>query len=190
LKPLAAHTQTITASITAYNDKNWSKAKDSLAADAVCDEKGTHRRIQGAGEIIEAWQSWAKAFPDSKATFVREFASGDTAVLEIVWKGVHSGPLQTPTGIIPASNKSIEMPACQVVQVEGGKIRAPRTTSTCSRCSLRSVPRLALQRERESRSIQLKKPAGGEPLPRSRFFFAGTALPSSGLGSSRRAAAS
>ena len=95
-----------------------------MAADAVYDEKGTHRRIQGAGEIIEAWQGWAKAFPDSKATFVREFASGDTAVLELLWKGVHTGPLQTPTGTIPASNKPIEMPACQVVRVEGDKVKS------------------------------------------------------------------
>jgi steroid delta-isomerase-like uncharacterized protein len=112
------------ASITAYNDKDWSKAKDMLAADAVYDEKGTHRRIQGAGEIIDAWLGWAKAFPDSKATIVREFASGDTAVFELVWKGVHTGPLQTPTGTIPASNKPIELPACQVVQVEGGKVKS------------------------------------------------------------------
>jgi steroid delta-isomerase-like uncharacterized protein len=112
------------ASITAYNDKDWSKTKDILAADAVYDEKGTHRRIQGAGQIIEALQSWAKAFPDSKATFVREFASGNTAVFELVWKGVHTGPLQTPTGTIPASNKPVEIPACQVVQVEGGKVKS------------------------------------------------------------------
>ena len=52
------------ASVTAYNDKNWSKAKDMLAPDAVYDEKGTHRRIKGAGEIVEAWQGWAKAFPE------------------------------------------------------------------------------------------------------------------------------
>ena len=102
------------AGITAYNDKNWDKAKDSLSADAVYDEKSTHRRIQGRDKIIETWQGWAKAFPDSKATFVREHASGDTAILELVWKGIHSGPLQTPTGEIPATNKSIEMPACQV----------------------------------------------------------------------------
>ena len=112
------------ASITAYNDKDWSKAKDMLAADAVYDEKGTHRRIQGDGNIIDAFQGWANAFPDSKATFVSEFGSGDTAVLELVWKGVHTGPLQTPTGIIPASNKPVEMPACQVIQVEGGKIKS------------------------------------------------------------------
>ena len=67
--------------------------------------------IPGVGKIIETWQDWAKAIPDSKATFVREFASGDTAVFELVWKGVHTGPLQTPTGTIPASNKPIEVPA-------------------------------------------------------------------------------
>jgi steroid delta-isomerase-like uncharacterized protein len=112
------------AAVTAYNEKDWSKGKDILAADAVYDEKGTHRRIQGAGEIIEAWQGWARAFPDSKATFVRAFESGDTAVLELVWKGVHTGPLQTPTGTIPPSNKPIELPACQIVQVEGGKVKS------------------------------------------------------------------
>jgi steroid delta-isomerase-like uncharacterized protein len=112
------------AAVTAYNDKDWSKGKDILAADAVYDEKGTRRRIQGAGEIIEAWQGWARAFPDSKATFVRAFESGDTAVLELVWKGVHTGPLQTPTGTIPPSNKPIELPACQIVQVEGGKVKS------------------------------------------------------------------
>ena len=112
------------ASITAYNDKDWSKAKDALAADAVYDEKGTHRRIQGADEIIDALQAWAKAFPDSRATFVREFASGNTAVFELVWKGVHAGPLQTPTGTIPASKGLVELPACQVIQVEGGKVKS------------------------------------------------------------------
>jgi ketosteroid isomerase-like protein len=60
----------------------------------------------------------------AKATFVREFASGDTAILEVVWKGIHSGPLQMPTGEIPASNKPLELPACHVNQVEGGKIKS------------------------------------------------------------------
>jgi hypothetical protein len=54
------------AYVTAYNDKNWSKTKDSLAADAVYEEKATHRRIQGAGAIIEAWQGWANAFPGGR----------------------------------------------------------------------------------------------------------------------------
>jgi steroid delta-isomerase-like uncharacterized protein len=95
-----------------------------LAADAVYDEKATGRRLEGAGQIIEAFQGWANAFPDSKATFIREFASGDTAVLELVWKGVHTGPMQTSTGAIPASNRPIELPACEVFRVEGEKIKS------------------------------------------------------------------
>src|ERR1700730_15579628 len=90
------------AAVTAYNERDWNKTRDMLATDAVYDEKATNRRLEGADQIIEAFQGWANAFPDSKATFIREFASGDTAVLELVWKGVHTGPLQTPTGIIPA----------------------------------------------------------------------------------------
>jgi hypothetical protein len=56
------------AAITAYNEKDWNKTRDLLAADAVYNEK----------------------------------------------KGVHTGPLQTPTGVIPGSNKPIEVPACEV----------------------------------------------------------------------------
>jgi steroid delta-isomerase-like uncharacterized protein len=112
------------AAITAYNEKDWNKTRDLLAADAVYDEKATNRRLEGSGPIIEAFQGWAAAFPDSKATFIREFVSDDTAVLELVWKGVHTGPLQTPTGAIPASNKPIEVPACEVFRVEGEKIKS------------------------------------------------------------------
>ena len=112
------------SAVTAYNEKDWNKTRDMLAADAVYHEKATNRRLEGAGQIIEAFQGWANAFPDSKATFIREFASGDTAVLELVWKGVHTGPLQTPAGAVPASNKPIEVPACEIFRVEGEKIKS------------------------------------------------------------------
>lgn len=121
---MANITEIAKAATIAYNDKNWSKAKEVLATDAVYDEKGTQRRVQGVAQIIELWQGWATAIPDSKATLVSEFACGDTAVIEVVWKGVHKGRLQIPTGIIPASNRPIEVSACQVIQVQGGKVKA------------------------------------------------------------------
>jgi steroid delta-isomerase-like uncharacterized protein len=112
------------ATVTAYNNKNWNEMRGLLAADAVYDEKATSRRLEGSGQIIEALEGWAQAFPDSKGTFIREFVSNDSVVLELVWKGVHTGPLQTPTGAIAASNKPIEVPACEIFQVEGGKVRS------------------------------------------------------------------
>jgi steroid delta-isomerase-like uncharacterized protein len=108
----------------AYNDKNWDKVKAVFAENGVYDEKATSRRMQGVAKILEVWQDWAKAIPDSKATFVSEYASGDTAIIEVVWKGVHVGALQTATGTVPPSNKRIEIPACQVIKVEGGKVKS------------------------------------------------------------------
>jgi steroid delta-isomerase-like uncharacterized protein len=114
--------ETAKAAAIAYNDKDWDKVKALFVENGVYDEKGTGRRIQGIGQVLEAWQSWAKAIPDSKATFLAEHASGDTAILEVVWKGTHTGPLQTTSDTIPPSNKRIEVPACQVMKVEGGRV--------------------------------------------------------------------
>jgi len=135
--------ETAKAAVIAYNEKNWDKARGTLVEKGTYDEKATGRRLQGINQIIEAWQGWAEAFPDSKATFVGEYASGDTAVLELVWKGVQTGPLQMPTGTILPSNKPIEMPACQVVKVEGGKVKSVNTTSIWPRCSDRSASSMA-----------------------------------------------
>ena len=116
--------ETAKAAVIAYNEKNWDRVKEIVVEKGIYDEKATGRRIQGVAQTIETWQGWAKAFPDSKATFVSEYACGDTAVLELVWKGVHTGPLQMPSGTIPATNKPIDLPACQVVKVQGGKVQS------------------------------------------------------------------
>jgi steroid delta-isomerase-like uncharacterized protein len=116
--------ETAKGATIAYNDKNWDRLKAVFAENGTYDEKATSRRVQGVGSIIEIWQGWAKAFPDSKGTFIGEYASGETAIIEVVWKGVHAGVLQTPTGTIPPSNKRIELPACQVIKVAGGKVES------------------------------------------------------------------
>ena len=116
--------ETAKAAVIAYNDKNWDQVKEIVVEKGVYDEKATGRRIEGVGKIVETWQGWARAIPDSKATFVGEYASGDTVVLELVWKGVHTGPLQMPSGTIPPTNKRIDVPACQVVKVQNGKVQS------------------------------------------------------------------
>lgn len=116
--------ETAKGATTAYNDKNWNTVKAVFAENGIYDEKATSRRVEGVGKILEVWQGWAKGIPDSKATFVGEYGSGDTAIIEVVWKGTHTGTLQTATGTIPPSNKRIELPACQVIKIEGGKVKS------------------------------------------------------------------
>jgi steroid delta-isomerase-like uncharacterized protein len=112
--------------IIAYNEKDWNRAREVFAPEIVYDEVGTHRRLKGADDVLTAWKGWATAIPDSRATFNSEFVSGNTAVLEITWRGTHSGPLQTPDGEIPATGKKIELRAVQVVDVDNDRVRSVR----------------------------------------------------------------
>src|SRR5688572_1284870 len=66
--------------------------RSAITPDFVYDEVATARKVQGADEVITVWQGWATAFPDSRATFHQEFASGNMVVLEHTWNGTHSGP--------------------------------------------------------------------------------------------------
>lgn len=114
------------APILAFNEKNWDKVKASITPDFVYDEVPTRRKMLGAGEAIAAWQGWAQAFPDSKATIHSALVSGKTVLLEATWKGTHKGPLQRAKGPVAATGKSIEVRACMIFELAGEKPRLQR----------------------------------------------------------------
>jgi steroid delta-isomerase-like uncharacterized protein len=114
------------APFLAYGEKNWDAVRASLAPGFLYDEVATGRKFRGADETIAGWQGWAAAFPDSKATFHGALVSGDNVVLELTWRGTHTGPLETPAGRLAATGRSIEMRACAVVGMAGGKAQSMR----------------------------------------------------------------
>lgn len=122
-----ALTEAAKALIIAYNDKNWEKAKAAITPDFLYDEVATGRRVEGADLTVAAWKGWAQAFPDSKGSFDRTHVAGnDTVVLELTWRGTHQGPLEMPTGSIPATGKRIEVRAVAIVEVKGEKGKTQR----------------------------------------------------------------
>lgn len=114
------------APIVGYNNKDWGAVKEAVSPGFVYDEVATHRKMQGVAEVLGCWQGWAAAMPDSKATFHDSWVSGDTVVVELTWKGTHTGPLQMPTGPVAATGKSFELRGCAVVQVAGGRAQSMR----------------------------------------------------------------
>jgi steroid delta-isomerase-like uncharacterized protein len=110
----------------AYNQKDWKAVRASITQDFIYDEIGTRRKVQGAEQTITLWQGWAEAIPDSKATIDNAVASGNTVLLEVTWRGTHSGPLQTPKGSFAATGKKIEVRACAVVELMEGKAKLER----------------------------------------------------------------
>jgi steroid delta-isomerase-like uncharacterized protein len=110
--------------ILAYGNKDWNAVRAALTPSSVYDEVASNRRVQGMDRIVSLWQGWATAFPDSKATIGRTVASGNTATIELTWRGTHTGPLTLPTGTIAPTGRKIELRACQVVEVDGDKTRS------------------------------------------------------------------
>jgi steroid delta-isomerase-like uncharacterized protein len=112
--------------IVAYNQKDWTAVAAILDATCVYDEVATHRRVQGIDQVMTAWRGWATALPDSHASFDAVTSSGNTVTLELTWRGVQTGPLQTPAGTLPPSGRRMEIRACQVVEIADDKVKAIR----------------------------------------------------------------
>ena len=112
--------------LDAFNTGDWERMRAGLASDVRYDELGTQRTVEGSEKIVELFRGWKTAFPDAAATVTNTVASGNEAVLELTWKGTHTGPLGTAGGTIPASGKRQETPAAIFFTFEGGKIKESR----------------------------------------------------------------
>ena len=112
--------------VNAFNSSDWERVRAGLASDSRYDELGTERKIDGPEKIVEVFKGWKQAFPDAAGRVTSAFASGDMAVLEVTWKGTHTGPLTMAEGTIPASGKRQETPAAIFYAFEGDKIKESR----------------------------------------------------------------
>jgi steroid delta-isomerase-like uncharacterized protein len=113
-------------SITAYNDKDWDTVKEISAANVTYDEIATNRKVQGINDVLAAWKGWATAFPDSKGTIHNTFTSGNTVVLELTWRGTHTGSLKMPHKEIAPTGKTLNLRACEIMDVNNEKVQAVR----------------------------------------------------------------
>jgi steroid delta-isomerase-like uncharacterized protein len=115
-----------TAPILAYNAKNWDDVARAITADAVYDEVANRRVARGGSDVITLWKGWAEAMPDSNGTIESALVSGNTVILELTWRGTHTGPLRTPGGDLPATGNTFEIRACMIVDVSDGQTRVMR----------------------------------------------------------------
>jgi steroid delta-isomerase-like uncharacterized protein len=110
-----------------FNAGDWERFRELHTPDAVEDELATDRRLEGFDAMLEAAQGWKRAFPDGRGMVLRAYSDGPAAVLEILWEGTNSGPMQGPSGErLPATGKRVQVQAVQVFEIEGGRVRTLR----------------------------------------------------------------
>lgn len=80
--------------------------------------------IHGRDGLRKDFQRWTTAFPDSVVELRTVHPTDDAVVVEFIGRGTHKGSLETPTGKIAPTNRKVELPFCQVMQIRNGKITA------------------------------------------------------------------
>lgn len=76
-----------------------------------------------AGQFYDIWQD---GFPDCQVDPEAISEDGEDGVLEAVFKGTHTGPLNTLTGTIAATSKAVAIPFVVTAKVGGGKFTSFR----------------------------------------------------------------
>ena len=112
---------TARALLEAFNNGDWEGFRATLAPDVLYEESGTGRRVQGADAYVELCRGWREGLPDGRGTLRWSAASDDTVALEVRWEGTHTGPLVSPAGTMPPSQRRVSVPATVWVRFMGGR---------------------------------------------------------------------
>lgn len=79
--------------------------------------------VHGPAASVRIVDAYTRAFPDLQIVCRHEFAAGaEHSVIEFTVAGTHRGPLHD----IPATGRSIEIAACNVVEIRDGRILRER----------------------------------------------------------------
>ncbi len=111
----------------AFNKNELAKAV-ALAAEDVEIEfvpfGATFRGHQGYNDYLGGFR---QAFPDITVTVTNQVANENQVVKEFTWRGTNTGPLVTPAGEIPPTNRTVEGGRfCEVFEFKNGKLVALR----------------------------------------------------------------
>ena len=108
--------------ITGYSTANWPVLKGLFTPDAIYNELGSQRRIQGPDSIIQTLQGWKKTMTDSQGKVTSSFSAGDTVAMQITWTGTHDGVFTGPGGAVPPTGKRQTTPAAMIVKFRDNKV--------------------------------------------------------------------
>ena len=98
--------------------RRWEKAvngHDAIAVgsiytkDAPISDPSYPEPLIGAEGARKDAESYLKAFPNMTARILRMASNGDFVMGEVQFHGTNSGPMETPAGVIPPTNRSLEL---------------------------------------------------------------------------------
>lgn len=110
----------------AFAANDWETYKADLAPDVTYEEVATGQVAKGRDSYVETVKRWKTPFPDLKANVLNSYSSGDFMITELEWVGTQTGPLPSPFGILPPTNKLGSVKAVLISKIKDGKISEAR----------------------------------------------------------------
>jgi predicted ester cyclase len=107
--------------VAAFNAHD-EKALNLLHAEHIKFEAPGGFKVSTAHEATAYSVRWFKAFPNGKMTVHSEIVSAPWIAQEVVMEGIHTGPLEGPTGIVQPTHKRVVGKSVQLLRIENGKI--------------------------------------------------------------------
>ncbi|MBV8993944.1 MAG: nuclear transport factor 2 family protein [Pseudonocardiales bacterium] len=79
--------------------------------------------IHGSGTEMARtfYHIWQDAFPDNRLKTLQIIDGDHAVVLEGVFEGTHTAPLNAPGGLIPATGRRVAIPLASVLRVAGDR---------------------------------------------------------------------
>ena len=119
-----AQEQLIRSFYDAVNSQDFERFTSFFADDGQFKDVSSDHVYRGKSEIRGMAEKWVKALPDMKFQLSNVIGSNDVFCVELSLVGTHKGPLDGPQGVIPASGKKVNVPACDVIRFRNGKIQS------------------------------------------------------------------
>lgn len=116
----ASSTQEIvTKAIDAFNKHDADAFAALYHTEATAYDPQYSEPLKGREAIRKDIADFFEAFPDVQANVGNTLVSGNTIAFEVEIRGIHKGPLVTPTGIVPATNRPLEMRGGRFIRIDG-----------------------------------------------------------------------
>lgn len=101
--------ETIRTQFAAFNQHDAAAFAACYAVDAVVADPQMPEPLTGARAIAKDVGDWFGSFPDIEAHLTRTIVNGTDYAVEWSMNGTHKGPLVTPEGHLPATDRPIRL---------------------------------------------------------------------------------
>jgi predicted ester cyclase len=106
-----------------FNAKDWAKESTCFSDTATSEMVDMGPALSGKDIVEKGTKQFAMAFPDASGDAQLTLVNGPNIAGVWLIKGTQKGPLTTPTGEIPPTNKKIGYLMGHVVELKGGKVQ-------------------------------------------------------------------